>query len=102
VTVDFLQLTPGKRRRVVAYVRNAILEEGGLDPDPDFSVPSKTWLERMESALADSDCSQHSFDALARAYEEYLETIPLEEREALGLRINEFIQVRDAIHRASM
>jgi hypothetical protein len=102
MTVDeFLELSPGKRRCLVTYVRNAMLEQGGIDPDPDFSSPSRTWVERMEAALADSDCSQHSFDDLARAYEAYLETIPQGEREALQLRLAEFIRVRDAIYRAT-
>jgi len=69
VTVaEFLELSPGKRRLLVAYVRNAMLEQGGIDPDPDFSLPSRTWVERTESALADSDVSQSSFDQLARPY----------------------------------
>jgi hypothetical protein len=101
VTVDFLELSPGKRRRLVAHVRDAILEQGGLDPDPDFSSPSRTWVERMESALADTNVSQSSFDQLARPYEAYLETLPREEREALQLRLAEFIRVRDALLEAS-
>ena len=90
-TAEFLSLSPGNRRRLVAYVRSAILERKGLDPDPDLTPPSRTWLERMESALADPNVSQHSFDQLARPYEAYLETIPQKEREALQLRVAEFV-----------
>jgi len=102
VTVEeFLSLSPGKRRRLVAYVRNAILERGGLDPDPDLMPPSRTWAERMEHALSDAGVSQSSFDTLASAYEEHLATLPQEERDHLQLRLAEFIRVRDAIYRAT-
>jgi len=55
----------------------------------------------MEAALADSDCSQQSFDELARPYEAYLETLRPGERDHLQCRLGEFIRIRDAIYRAT-
>lgn len=99
MTVAFLELSPGKRRRLVSYVRNALLEKAGIAADPEISSSSEVWVTRMEHALADAGVSQRSFDQLAKPYEAYLETLPPDERKTLQLRLAEFIRIRDAAYR---
>jgi hypothetical protein len=99
MATEFLKLSPGKRRRLIHYVRNGIIETAGIGRDPDFSSASQVWIERMESALADTGFSQKTVDDLAVAYQAYLATLPEDERKALRLRLSEFIRVRDALQR---
>jgi hypothetical protein len=99
----FLEISPGKRRRLVEYVRNDLLEKAGAERPFDLPLASAswTWLERMQSALADVSCSQRSFDDLAASWEDYLATLPEIQSSELQRRLHQFIVTRDAILEAT-
>jgi hypothetical protein len=101
MTTQFLKLSPGKRRRLIHHVRDAVRDKAGLEPDPVFPSPSEVWISRMEHALSNTAYSQRTVDDLACAYGRYLATLPEEEHKALRLRLREFISVRDAIFEAT-
>jgi len=99
MSTAFLEISTGKRRRLVEYVRRGLLARAGVERpfDQPLASPSQIWLERFEAALVDAGCSQKSFDALAVAWEDYLAGLPEEESAELRRRVREFVLVRDAI-----
>jgi hypothetical protein len=99
----FTKMSRSRRIDLVEYVRTGLRRRAGLEEPSELTLSSHSeiWLERMHSALASSDCSQTSFDELAVAYEHYLATVPEEESAELQRRVREFIEVRDAIVKAT-
>ena len=99
----FIELTRSRRIDLVEYVCRGLRRRAGIEEPTGvtLSSSSEVWLERMHSALASSDCSQTSFNELAAAYEGYLTTVPEEESAELQRRVREFIEVRDAIVKAT-
>jgi hypothetical protein len=90
--IKFLELTPRRRAELVEYVRTEYQD----DVDPALPSPSQVWLGRMQAALCEP-VPQAIFNQILTPYEDYLETLPEEERDELQRRVGLFIHYRDQI-----